>query len=486
MQANLTAFLITLLLMFVMFACGSTETITVRTQPVTFQPSDKNNQGNDSTMADAPFSITIGEAEPVKSLDPLFAVNSSSQRAVSLIYEGLTRLDSDGNVQPAVASDWTISPDSLTYTFSIRQDAFFHDNNTFSSGYGRPVNTADIVYTFTRMASRNIPDNAANLFRKDIKGFDAYFQQSKKTFFSDELLLDGIRGIVDENDSTISISLNKPNSEFLHNLAHPFASVYPSEIVKNSEFGLHNNPVGTGIFTMSHVSGDSLVTLERHFNHYEQQRVARNLTSINIRIYRDESTLFRNMASGIVNYIPQIGPQTAETILTDDNTLLVSYENDYRLNYINSETFYLHYFEDNASGVELWEVNDFMDELKNKPLIGKTSKTLHLQDYSETSEANNSETLMIGFLPDPFISYNARKLVSDIIDNRDVKLYPVRSTNIDLAFLWTDKPKDYFDKAIHVGTFTYPRFSLSSISITGITHNQYSWWIGLDEAQKKQ
>src|SRR5271169_3983584 len=43
------------------------------------------------------------------------------------IYEGLTRIDRSGAVQPALAEAWTVSPDGLTYRFKLRAGVRFHD-----------------------------------------------------------------------------------------------------------------------------------------------------------------------------------------------------------------------------------------------------------------------------------------------------------------------------------------------------------------------
>lgn len=480
MQTNThSLYLLIALISFVTFSCSSTETITVRTAPVSFQPTQPSDVAEESEDILNPFAITIGEAESVKSLDPLFALNSASQRAIFLIYEGLTRYNEDGSIEPALASSWSVSDDSLTYTFSIRPDAFFHDDNAFSSGFGRPVNSEDVVYVFNRMASRNVPDNAANMFRLVIQGFDAFYQQSRKTFFSDELLLSKIRGIEAQNENTVSFTLNQPNPDFIHLLAHPFASVYPREVLSRNEYGLHNNPVGTGLFLMSHVSGDSLVTLERNFDYFDQELVTKNLTSIRIRIYRDESTLFRNMASGEINYIPHLGPQTVETILMEDGELLVSYEDSYRLTTLDTNRFYLHYLPENASGFDLSHVSPYLVAVRDNPVLARTQKSFLLQEIPEESDVSISEQFMIGFYPEPFVSHIARRSVSKILDIMDTKLYSVRSTNIDLAFMWTPHHILENTNSQLIAEFTYPRFALTHRSLTGLTYNDHLWWVGL-------
>lgn len=54
------------------------------------------------------------------------------------LYEGLVKPTSDGGFIPAVASDYTISDDAKTYTFTLRDGITFHD--------GTPVTIEDVKY----------------------------------------------------------------------------------------------------------------------------------------------------------------------------------------------------------------------------------------------------------------------------------------------------------------------------------------------------
>ena len=60
------------------------------------------------------------------------------------LYEGLVKPDSSGELQPAVASDYRISEDATTYTFTLRDGVKFHD--------GSPVTAEDVKYSIDRCA----------------------------------------------------------------------------------------------------------------------------------------------------------------------------------------------------------------------------------------------------------------------------------------------------------------------------------------------
>ncbi len=59
------------------------------------------------------------DAEP-RQLDPQVATDSASVTLIAALFEGLTRLDEAGRAV-AGAADWTVSPDGLTYTFTLRE-----------------------------------------------------------------------------------------------------------------------------------------------------------------------------------------------------------------------------------------------------------------------------------------------------------------------------------------------------------------------------
>lgn len=55
------------------------------------------------------------------------------------IFAGLTRLDEQGNVVPYLAEKWDLSDDRKTYTFHLKENAFFHDNSKITAD--------DVVYS---------------------------------------------------------------------------------------------------------------------------------------------------------------------------------------------------------------------------------------------------------------------------------------------------------------------------------------------------
>ncbi|MGL5735990.1 MAG: ABC transporter substrate-binding protein, partial [Beijerinckiaceae bacterium] len=82
-------------------------------------------------------------------LDPHIVTAFTSFQVVNgTIYEGLTAIDKDLRVVPAIAQSWTVSPDGKTYVFKLVSGATFHD--------GKPVEAADVVSSLNRVLSKDI------------------------------------------------------------------------------------------------------------------------------------------------------------------------------------------------------------------------------------------------------------------------------------------------------------------------------------------
>ncbi|MCH3802116.1 ABC transporter substrate-binding protein, partial [Campylobacter jejuni] len=64
-----------------------------------------------------------------------------------LVYDTLFSLDAASRPQPQMVASWTVSPDKLTYAFTLRPGLKFHD--------GAPVTGEDVVASLARWAQRD-------------------------------------------------------------------------------------------------------------------------------------------------------------------------------------------------------------------------------------------------------------------------------------------------------------------------------------------
>jgi peptide/nickel transport system substrate-binding protein len=92
--------------------------------------------------------LRVGMNAPV-TLDPAQHSNDPETALNRAVYDYLVEVLPDSTIGPNLATEWTISDDGLSYTFSLAQGVTFHD--------GSPFTSADVVYTFNRLREVQSP-----------------------------------------------------------------------------------------------------------------------------------------------------------------------------------------------------------------------------------------------------------------------------------------------------------------------------------------
>lgn len=85
------------------------------------------------TQTNESATLRIATPMSVATLDPAASINSDQFPVLSMVAESLTRMEDDGSVAPALATDWTISDDGLTYTFRLREGVRFTNGEPFNA-----------------------------------------------------------------------------------------------------------------------------------------------------------------------------------------------------------------------------------------------------------------------------------------------------------------------------------------------------------------
>jgi peptide/nickel transport system substrate-binding protein len=86
-------------------------------------------------------------------LNPIFdKYNQADSDIDRLIFSGLVRFDSRGMPIADLAERWAVSADATLYTFTLRNNALWHD--------GKPVTSDDVIYTFSKFKDTDYPGPA--------------------------------------------------------------------------------------------------------------------------------------------------------------------------------------------------------------------------------------------------------------------------------------------------------------------------------------
>ena len=76
-------------------------------------------------------------------INPALALGDADRDLTTLLYSGLLKVNTRGELVPDLAESYTVSPDGLEYTFILRKNARFHDDT--------PVTTDDIEFTIQKI-----------------------------------------------------------------------------------------------------------------------------------------------------------------------------------------------------------------------------------------------------------------------------------------------------------------------------------------------
>ncbi len=320
-------FILPLLLILILGlkACGTSDTITVVPDAPRAVTAEDTVEIEDEEF----FQLNIGIIDPVTNFDPLFADNLSTKRVISLIYDRLFDLDNRGEPIQSIAVNVEISDNGLEYLITIDREMFFHQSSIFTAGLGRRIHARDIKWAFERTAREGIPPAAASLLM-NIRGFENFYLEQRYVYDSETRVLDGVSGIQVINPETLYIELNESDDQFLHKLASPLLSIYPSEALRQGRDGLRNRAIGTGQYLLDRVDQNGRIVLTRDNREFRSDRNAMpDINRIDFVYYSSESDLFQAFARNEIDLIPELGPEITLQVLTEDRELVPSYENQY-------------------------------------------------------------------------------------------------------------------------------------------------------------
>ena len=224
-------------------------------------------------------SVTVGIAQDLDSLDPHKAVNAGTEEVLFNIFEGLVKAGPDGGVVPAVASDYEMSPDGKTYTFTLREGVMFHN--------GEKVMAEDVLYSLERCAgSENDGVPLATAFSN-------------------------VGAIYAADAKTICVELKEPSLEFINSMT---AAIIPH----GSGDKIAADPVGTGPFQF--VSYDPQNSMEMvRFDGY--WGTPAHLEKVTFKIITEVNTLVLGLKGGTLDMVIHM-PNTMASEVRGNFTVL--------------------------------------------------------------------------------------------------------------------------------------------------------------------
>lgn len=203
-------------------------------------------------------SVTVAIAQDLDdTLDPHMAVSAGTEEVLFNLFEGLVKPSPEGELIPAVASDYDISEDGTTYTFTLREGIKFHN--------GDPVTVEDVVYSLNRIAGT----------------------ESGTPLVSAYSLVSSIEAT---DDRTVVITLSEGNIEFL---AYLTEAIIPADYADQA-----TAPIGTGPFKFVSRTPQEGMVIEKFEDYWGEPAY---LDRVEYKVITNADTLMMSLQSGAVD-----------------------------------------------------------------------------------------------------------------------------------------------------------------------------------------
>jgi peptide/nickel transport system substrate-binding protein len=224
-------------------------------------------------------------------LDPQATTAYFSFQVLENVFDTLVEPDENLQMQPALAEDWTISDDGLTYTFDLREGVTWHD--------GTPFTASDVVYSFRRII--DVP--MANSWR-----------------FSN------VTDISAPDDQTVVFTVSQPTPNLLSNLgAFKGMAVVQQANVESGD--IQTAPIGTGPFKVDEYTSGSSIELARNEDYWGG---APALDGVTFQFIPDPTVALTNLQGGEVHWTDNLPPQQVSGLMDSTEIVVESApSNDY-------------------------------------------------------------------------------------------------------------------------------------------------------------
>ena len=224
--------------------------------------------GGKAGSADADSLITIGIPQDLDdSLDPHIAEGAGTREVLFNVFEGLVKPNSNGDLIPAVASDYSINEDGTVYTFTLREGVKFHN--------GSKVTVQDVKASLDKCAGTESGEPLVAAFS-------------------------AVKEINTPDDKTIEVVLKESDTDFLPNMT---AAILPADHLDAS-----TQPIGTGPYKYVSRSPQENIILES-FDDYWGDKA--KIKTVILKIVSDADTIVMNLEGGSIDLMARLSTTQA-------------------------------------------------------------------------------------------------------------------------------------------------------------------------------
>jgi len=210
--------------------------------------------------------------------DPALISSDAEVLVANAVYDYLVDIDPlSSQPVPRLASEWQVSDDGLTYTFTLHEGVTFHD--------GSPLTAADVVWTFDRLR-----DPAAE--------------------YATASLYENITSITAMSDVEVTFTLSSPNPFFLYDLSDNHAVVIKDGTSEATDFN------GSGPFMVESYSPEDRIVLAANPSYFVDGQPG--LANIEIIFFSEETAMVDALRGGQVDLVMRISTALYESLQGED------------------------------------------------------------------------------------------------------------------------------------------------------------------------
>jgi peptide/nickel transport system substrate-binding protein len=229
--------------------------------------------------------LVAGQSAEPDRFDPHLTTAYAAFQILENVYDTLVQPGPDLTMEPALATEWTVSEDQLTWTFTLREGVTFHN--------GSELTADDIVYSLERIRDPDVGSGAA--FR-----------------------LDAVDTIEAPDESTVVVTVSAPTPNLLTLLGgYKGMAIVAEETVEDGS--IDTTPVGTGPFVFESYSPGDGVELVRNENYWRADEGLPHLDAVRFVAVPDPTVLLTNLQSGDVDWIDTVPPAELQSLEASDD-----------------------------------------------------------------------------------------------------------------------------------------------------------------------
>ncbi|MBC7918406.1 MAG: ABC transporter substrate-binding protein [Rhodoferax sp.] len=225
--------------------------------------------------------------------DPGLWDSAGTNNTTSQMFQGLIGFKRGGTeLEPQLATSWTVSADAKTFTFNLRKGVRFHKTPYFTPT--REFSADDVVFTYGRFTQPKHPFNVA---------FPALF------IYPQNLGLGQLIEKIEKVDAhTVRFVLRQPNVTFLTYFAMAFSGILSAEygehlLKTGSAQSINNAPIGTGPYRFVSYKKDDVVRMEANPDYWGKPQQTDKLI---FQITREPNVRLQKLLAGECHIIAPI------------------------------------------------------------------------------------------------------------------------------------------------------------------------------------